>query len=393
MTDYQVSAGGLNVEHRLEYTFQNDPVPGRVFELVVTSRAPSPNSRIAAADRPTGAELSAMIARTMTNWKNVMQAIIFDTALPDNRLAAIKAIRTDVEPSGIPESDTAPYVTVWNMTNYYKPGLSVTIHSYDNGDYALAVAQAHIAGVSLFNEHCGKLGFYPVAGNATSTPPPAANSSTPPAVIGSSANPIGAATPPAQPITFNPFVRSIKPGQFAGSISIEGGQTATPNWTTQAHLATQPFVYKAVQYTDGALVAYRLKGALQVKEYEGKRNISIPFVEGGFCNVYNKGGEHDYEWAELTKKLGLSAEQAFELTAGTTIPLPQVHYVVLKFQHTNKDVPFTDADGKPVAYAKFYGFYASSDEVQAQQPAPDVNDIDAWLGTNPPQGIVDEIPF
>lgn len=159
MSDRQLSVGGTTDGKHYVVTFPFDPLR-REFELAVTLRTPPVNTRIPLADIPTYEELEVIEARTILNWSNVMFSYLFDKPLPEGRVAGIRAIRIDdrsPELSGVPESDgDMPYCTVLNITNFYKPGICITIHSYDDGTEALALAKAHRGGIDRFNAYIAK---------------------------------------------------------------------------------------------------------------------------------------------------------------------------------------------------------------------------------------------
>lgn len=381
MSDKQVSAGGNVRMVRLEYSFKSDPVPERKFELIVTSRSAAKNTRIPFDEQPTIDEMAVMVARTMTNWKNTMQSIIFGQALPDGKLAAIKAVRIDKDSpklSGIPESDFDPYVTVWNMTNYYNHGLSITIHSYDDGSEALAIAQAHIQGITLFETHCDKLGF--IVLNKTVVQGESPTQQTPPQNpprIGQSADtlPDNAPHKTTQQIQGAYFhavhadIRATKAGEFEGSITLESHEGGNVNFKTLAKLADKPYDKKEVQYKHGTLVAYPITAFLSVGQWEGKRIVDIPLGAKNYRVFYEERGNREFptEWEKLVTKLGMADES---LTIGLKIEL-SADYLVVKCDSEKEGQQRLDKANNPVQYKNFYSFYRAENSTKGQSKSQD----------------------
>jgi hypothetical protein len=361
---------------RMVYRFQNDPVDGREFELVVSTWSPVANGQTSHLEHPLiiaeteTDELSIIVARTMRNWVDVMKAIIFDTPLSDDRVPGNMAIRKDEnEPalSGVPESEGHPYCTVWNVTNFYHPGLSVVVHSWDDGTHAYNTAMSHIKAVRTFNKyasHFGVLavGVEPPRQNTQQTPPQQMTTS-----IGTSDNPIGRnadsdPAPTQTSVTLRPYVRSTKKGLAAGLLAIETGKAASPNFGTNAMIANTPYDYKNIQFDTGVYVAYALNGAITINSYKNEDgsvaiSANIPVLPSGNIRIFDKGGEHNYDWSSLAQSLGVpkvgdSQSVGLRECVGQSLSV-QADFVVMKVSGS--------ADKK---FINFFGLYHAPQETQ-----------------------------
>lgn len=385
MSDKQVSSGGNVRMVRLEYQFKSDPVPERKFELIVTTRSAAKNTRIPFAEQPTIDELAIMVARTMTNWKNVMQAIIFNQSLPDNKLAAIRAIRNDEanEPNlwGIPESDFDPYVTVWNMVNYYNPGLTITIHSYDDGSEALAIARAHIAGITLFETHCEKLGFIVLNKTIAQGESPT-QQTTPPQNqqrIGQHADSLPDTGAIADSSGLRPAMYA--PAGSQGEVMFASGKNDTA-WQF-AQWATKKIDYQnksGIQYGNGEIRAYPLK-SVEIKEVKGSKDFPAAIVASiktqlGNIDIWKKkkdSDENTYDWIALSDAMAQIGILSPQLVVGFKKSIDAI--VLIKIAHSE--------DGTK-EYKNLYGFRAMPTGTQpatgqaADRPHDDLN---TYFGT------------
>lgn len=397
-----VSGNGQPI--RFVYQFDNDPVPNRTFELIVTTRSAPLQSRIPSADIPMidnaneRDDLTLITARTMRNWVDVMRALIFNKPMEGQRVAGIKTIRPDDDPAiaGIPPSDGDAYCTVWNMTNYYNPGLSVTVHSWDDGTHAYNTAFSHIRAIELFNANASKFGLQVVGDvtnspKQTATPPPQARPNA--QNLGTSDNPIGSTTPPQntqqqapeKPQPKSPFIRTTRAGMAQNLLSIQTGKKGAENFNTQAILITIPYDYKDLpQVETGKILAYELDGAISIGRFENTQTnevslyVDIPVKGGSAIRFYDRGGEHNYDYASLAQHLGYNDAATLRLAHGNT------HFINAKYVTVKMYI--NPNNGK--RYTNYHGFYAGHDsEVVGTESIPPPQTY------TPPQQNVDDIPF
>ena len=356
---------------RMVYRFENDPVSNREFELIVTTRSPAINTDIPLDDLPTPEDLETITARTMFNWTQVMYALIFGTQFDADKaesgIQQIKPETIDGRKVGIEASDGQPYCTVWNMTNYYNPMLSITVHSWDNGEHAYKTALAQVNGIQKFNDNAHRLKLI-VIGDTTNSPkqlPQTANKAPKTAKIGNSDNPIGANTEsPQKPQneantgentqpTGKPYVRSTRSGLAPNLIAIEKGKGKTPNYNTQAIIGNTPYNYKELPYDDKQIAIYEIDGAIKIDSYtdnetnETSLYVDIPVTGGSAIRFYDRGGEHNYDWGGIARAIGYENSENMRNAIGNTHFIP-AKYITIKIYHAK--------NGKK--YAQYDGFYA-----------------------------------
>lgn len=379
---------------RMVYRFKDDPVEGREFELVVSTWSPVVNGKVAKEEHPHAMhilddsvidELSIIVARTMRNWVDVMHALIFDTPLGIDRTPGNMAIRNkkpdgtaldNDDVIGVPESEGHPYCTVWNVTNFYHPGLSVVVHSWDDGTHAYDTALSHIKAVRTFNKYAAHFGVIAIGAepprqNQQQTPPPPVTTS-----IGTSGNPIGrnaeSSDEPAQtkaPVSLRPYIRSTRKGLADGLMAIETGKAKSPNWGVNAIIATTPHDYKNIQYDAGVYVAYALNGAITINSYKNEDesvtiSANIPVLPSSNIRIFDRGGENNYDWSSLAQCLGVpkvAENHAIGLRelVGQSLTV-DADFVVMKITG--------NASKK---FVNFFGLYHAPESIRQQAPVTD----------------------
>lgn len=366
MSDRQVSANGSPDAQHYVVTFPFDPLK-REFELAVTLRMPPHNTRIPDEELPTAEELEIIQGRTMLNWSNVMFSLLFDKPLPDVRFAGINAVRRDNDVVGVVESDgDMPYCTVLNITNYYKPGICVTIHSYDDGTIALENAKALVGGYARFDHYLAKNaeenngGIIRVGMTSKSESPTPDNVTR----IGQHADSLP--DTPAKTVIdfsqFKPYIRKTRNGLAQGLVALETGQDH--NFNIQA-IELSNFQYNQVPYDDKQLVIVPITGAASVQEFmkdkdgvkKVSRSFAIAVAGGSTLRIFDwyDNDKANFEWAELAKALGTNSE-GLRALVGQSFFVP-AHYITMKvgeYEGTKK--------------YKFHGFYHNVGETVNEKP-------------------------
>lgn len=242
--------------------------------------------------------LDTMVATTLRIWCEVYRAIVTDTwQLPEDLVSAEAKASMESSPAD-------PWVTIWNWD---KP--SLTIHSWDNGTYALATAAHAMAGLDLFTQYAPRLGVKIISTPqfTLAVPKPLA--------------------PPHNAVESHPisiaeaFVRSTKLGTAAGVIMLETrvGKSNKTAWV-EALRADKRYHHKDIQYPADTLVLFEIEPQAVIGDYEGTRFIEIKERFGGNIRIYDRGGEHNYDWGSLIKHLNIIDTSG--LVTGTTVIIP-----------------------------------------------------------------------
>lgn len=311
-------------------------IDGKAIELVITTRGNGLDTgyRTLSGEKPPQAdELAKLIPATIRTWLNVWRAIQDDSwKLTDDKKSACETI-------GILESSFDPYVTVWNKD---WNGLSVTVHSWDNGQAALDNAARHKTGLEMFSKYAQALGVQ-IFGQPM--PPPQA-----PTIPEAPAIPV---TDEPAPANVTPFPQAGESKQFKPSrkisdtlIQIETGKKDSPAWK-DVQLASKHYDWKTVQYEDGMLVAYPIDNAIEVRDTMNNVQAVISTSMGRFQFYRNKkdSTEQTFDWQTFESQLFSVGYETGLLVPGFKAWLHG--YVIIKFAHSN---------GKE--YANLYGFRA-----------------------------------
>lgn len=173
-------------------------------------------------------------------------------------------------------------------------------------------------------------------------------------------------------VNFNAWVRSTVEGVADGLLGFETGKVDSPSFDKPAIIATVPYDWQAVQFDKKfSYAAYPITGKIVVKEFDGAMSIGIETTMNKTIWIKDRGGEHNYDWMAVTKKLGIDNQLEGLLDGDeTTI---QSDYVIMSLS-----TPKAKDDGTMVQYKNFYGFFskpeqealqATGTEGQAQAPA------------------------
>lgn len=321
-------------------------VNSQQVDLVVTARGNEYKSEYlsstAGAPTPDNYELSKLVPATIRTWLNVWQAVQDESyTLPDDAKSACDSV-------GIAPSEHDPYVTIWNRD---LNGLSITVHSWSNGQATLDTVVQHQTGLHMFHQYASKLGVE-VVGEQKQPSNTSPSSSSIPA--------LGSTTPP--PVEQDKIVDMPLPDKhFRASrrlddktIMIETGKRDNPTWK-EVKLAGERFEFDKVQYADGDLVAYPISGALEVRTTMDSVQAIIPTDYGRHSFWRNKkrdSDEQSYDWQTFESELFKLGYPNDKLVPGFKA---WAHgYVIIKMAHS-----------KGKEYANLYGFRALPDMQKA----------------------------
>lgn len=302
-------------------------------------------------------QLVRLVKSTVGLWCKAWQAVNAPEPMRDFNMQSA-CFQHEIEPCA-----GDPYVTVWNMGN----GISLTVHSHTDGASAVMPFFAYQDALDAMIEvkpemfSLSQPSQASIPTNITQYPQQApANNS---------------------PVNFKVWSRSTIPGLADGLLGFESGKVDNPNYDKQAIIATVPYDWQAVQFDKKySFAAYPITGKVIVKDFDsdGVMSIGIETTADKTIWVKDRGGEHNYDWMAVTKKLGIDS-QLEALTDGieTTI---QADYVVMSLSK-----PTTNKDGADVQYKNFYGFFNAPEQAELQatgtEGAPQATDSTGkeWL--------------
>lgn len=198
-----------------------------------------------------------------------------------------------------------PYVTVFNKTF---DGLSITVHSHDNGQEAVTAAAAFVTMKEVLAEKRPKL-FNPES--AAPVTPPASKKDI---------NNVDDFIPPYQG---NPsdkqeasqgnaeggkvanfrFFKRIAPTVIQLQEFVQG-QPGKDKYQKSATEATISFHKTNPQYDEGALVYFPITGEIQIKEGNYGKQAIIPTAKGRIYVDAQFNGQEKVEWGILSQDLG-----------------------------------------------------------------------------------------
>lgn len=276
--------------------------------------------------------LGELVTKTVGTWLRAYAAVKLDKWSVGDAESAEQALGVTIE---TPE----PFVTIWNKDFN---GLTLTVHSNENGQGAVDAYAAFQAGIDAVRDAMPQL-----FGDVQDT------QATPDNVRPLPQQPTGEPSTKGLPTTGSPFIRSTKQGIADGFIAIESGKTDQPTFTKQAMIADKPYHWKDKQYKDAVdFVAYPITGAISVKEFDGQLSLAIPTEHNKTIYIKNRGTDNDYDWKGVRDKLALDEEK---LEAGQSAMIP-ASYIVLKLNSSE------DAQ-----YKNFYGFFNAPEPAQAKE--------------------------
>lgn len=280
-------------------------VSGKPVELVITTR--NIINHLQADD------IARITARTLTAWVYVWRAIESGEALPDVVLKGTPEdlVFSKIENQGRGGFDS-PVCTVWNKD---WNGLTVTVHSNDTGEGALATAQGMVQGLDMWRDFAQNdlnVRFNDTASTQhTQAPQNAPNQA------------------PAQNAQVNP-VWSQLPELSAPMMLADGGALYTYDYgkgQAQFALARKPIERDTVQYADKARVLFPVTSIISkevtVKD-EPKRIIELNTPQG---SITVWGDEESRDWqgksiptdwgkvVELLQRVGINAYTNFVTNA------------------------------------------------------------------------------
>lgn len=268
-------------------------VEGRIVKLAITGRGAPPGYEL------DYEKLDIVVAATIRVWCEVYRAVVTDSwKLPDDSISAEVKAKIDSSPDD-------PWCTVWNWD---KP--SITVHSWDNGQEALATAARTMAGLDLFSHYASRYGVEVLSWSQFTQAAPKPLETLQNANEGQATINIAKA-----------FVRATKLGTAPNIIMLETkvGQSKKTAWV-EALRADKRYHHKDIQYPPDTLVLFEIEPLAVVGDYQGARYLEIKERYGGNIRIYDRGGEHNYDWGSLMQHLNIKDTSG--LVTGATIQIP-----------------------------------------------------------------------
>lgn len=282
-------------------------IDGKQIELIVRIRQSTPTLH--------GETLTALAVATVGNWIRAWKAIKSDAWEVDSKSAE--------EQHGVKRSEHAePYVTVFNKD---WNGLSITVHSHENGQGAVTAAAAFLSMRDFIQDKTPQL--FQAPQNA----PKQAEKRD----INDVDSFLQDAAPQAAQKASNVYVRPAMNGSVAGTIKLEKGAKDKLTWET-AIVANQPYSYNAVQYQEKDLVVYPILGAIKYDADSSGFYFAIPTDNASIrikvkdATLWN-GKTIDSDSQKLAQHLGL---KDVELSQGMKWDVPATH-IAMKVGKTN----------------------------------------------------------
>lgn len=329
---------------------------GKSHELVIRTRSDGLAPEL----------LAKITGRTITTWLKVYSAIINDdwTALDGETPSDVIMTPEGSERHTAPE----PHCTVFNKD--YN-GVSITVHSNDNGTKALGAYAGQTRAIDTLKKHKSEL-FQMQAPKPSpqNNPRRIPQQDTQQQPSGNQILPISA------------FVRATR--STGDGVMIETGKTDNPAWGDAVH-AKVPFAEGKGQYAPGTIVLYPLSDHtqghnVQVCSGNDKLLLSFQLLSGddiavwyGEDNIW-QGKTMPSDWNKALSKLGLADAT---VNAGDFGHVP-ADYIAFKV-------------GKKGEWQNFYGFFNKPEGQSTPENTERTSDKE-WLDNRTPVSNSD-IPF
>lgn len=271
-------------------------------------------------------KVQGMVAHTIATWQRAMDAVLTDTW----HIAEFggKVWPSAEEKQGVTvRNNHEPYVTVWNRGG---AAVNITVHSWDNGVYALETAKDMLAGLEKFKEYANAFGFeaFEFASlhkAATNTPKPTAAPKRDIDDVDSFLNG-DSESPHASTKQGNVYVRPAMAGTIPNTIKLQKGAKGKETFE-MAILPTTPYSSNAADFQEKDLIAYPIQGAIR---YEGGSSgfyFAIPVPQSEIRVYVREATNFDGKTIEsdsqkLVQHLGL---KDMELSQGMKWNVPATH--------------------------------------------------------------------
>lgn len=356
-------------------------VDGDELKLSVTTRAPVPEQP----NPPTETQLARIrtgcVMQYTVNYRKALSGEwTMETFDPDLKSPIRYVAENSDDNQQIQPSIADPYVTVWQMGNWSSNNPpSLTLHDYDSGNTILqlsAICEASNDKLrEVFNTGSGIKGMQLLYISSFKRFSQEHSDDTVSQSTPDNTNRIGknAETLPDTPAKsavdfsqFKPYVRKTKAGLAANLISIETGKKEKPNFNTQAQIGTK-YDYKEIPYDASAIVAFQIIGAINVQEFtngetnEVTRSVSIPLAGGNAYRLFDRGGEHNYDWSSFAHHIGTDSD-GLRALVGQSVYLP-AYYLTLKI-----------SESKGKKFYNYHGLYHDGHEVNEKPMLVDAKD-------------------
>lgn len=281
-------------------------IDGQQIELIVRIRQSNPALH--------GQTLTDLTVATVGNWIRAWKAIKSDTWKVDSKSAE--------EQYGVTRSEHAePYVTVFNKD---WNGLSITVHSHENGQGAVTAAAAFLSMRDFIQDKTPQL-FQAT----TPTPAPSAAPKKDINDVDSFLNDPathGVTPPQASAKQGNVYVRPAMAGSIPNTIKLQKGAKGKETFE-MAILPTTPYSSNAADFQEKDMIAYPIQGAIR---YEGSSSgfyFAIPVPQSEIRIYVREATNFDGKTIEsdsqkLAQHLGL---KDMELSQGMKWNVPATH--------------------------------------------------------------------
>lgn len=291
-------------------------------------------------------QLYSMATYTIATWQRVMSAIMSNTW----KIEAFKgkAWESAEVHAGIKQDENEPFVTVWNKES--NRAIGVTVHSWDNGDYALFTAYALVTGLKKIQEYAPQFGFDKLSFNSLPSPKEAPKKDIDD--VDSFIPPYSGFTQPANKQTADipkttqvkAFVRPAKLGSIPNTIKLEKGAKDKKTWET-AILPNTPYSSNSTDFQEKDILVYPILGKIQYKGGANGYYFAIPTTQSEIHiwqreAINHNGSLIESDSQKLIKHLGLTGE----LTQGMAWEVPATH-IAMKVGKTGEKGQFKNYSG------------------------------------------------